>query len=118
MEKKLEVRPWGSFTRYTHNELSTVKIINVLPNQQLSLQYHEKREEFWRILRGTATLIIDGKTIQANPGEEFYIKKGESHRIAALGDEVEILEISFGEFDESDIVRLEDKYGRTSTPQK
>lgn len=118
MEKRLEVRPWGNFTRYTHNEPSTVKIITVLPNQQLSLQYHEKREEFWRVLRGVATLIVGDKTIQANPGDEFYIKKGEKHRIAATGDEVEILEISFGDFDESDIVRLEDKYGRTSTQEK
>jgi mannose-6-phosphate isomerase len=28
------------------------------------------------------------------------------------GDEVRVLEISFGEFDEDDIVRLDDVYGR------
>ena len=35
------------------------------------------------------------------------------HRLSTAGEsEVRILEISFGEFDEEDIVRLDDVYGR------
>jgi hypothetical protein len=37
----------------------------------------------------------------------------EEHRLSSASDEpVRILEISFGEFDEDDIVRAEDAYGR------
>jgi mannose-6-phosphate isomerase len=36
-----------------------------------------------------------------------------THRLSATGDTpVRILEISFGEFEENDVVRLEDIYGR------
>jgi mannose-6-phosphate isomerase len=37
------------------------------------------------------------------------------HRLSTAGEsEVRILEISFGEFDEEDIVRLDDVYGRVA----
>jgi mannose-6-phosphate isomerase len=107
-------RPWGSFTQFTHNEPTTVKIITVSPGQQLSLQYHTKRSEFWRILAGKPLITIDESTIEAKVGDEFTVPLQSKHRIAAQGEEVQILEVSFGTFDEDDIVRLEDKYGRVT----
>lgn len=112
LEKELVVRPWGNFIRYTQNQSSTVKIITVMAGEELSLQYHSKRSEFWRILRGNPTITIGEEVIQAKPGDEFSVGEGVNHRIAANENEVEILEIGLGEFDETDIVRLEDKYGR------
>lgn len=112
LQIKLEVRPWGKFVCYTHNQASTVKIITVSPNQQLSLQYHSKRSEFWKILKGDPTITIGNKVVMAVVGDEFFVDKGVQHRIAANENQVEILEIAFGDFDETDIVRLEDKYGR------
>lgn len=112
MKKLIDNRPWGNFIQYTHNELSTVKILTILPNQELSLQYHSKRREMWIVIKGHPSLIIGDKEIQANPGEEFEIEQGVEHQIKAGSDEVQIVEISFGEFDETDIVRLKDKYGR------
>lgn len=112
LETYSEERPWGSFTRFTNGEPSTVKIISVKPDQSLSLQYHEKREEFWRILSGEGSVTIGTETKPAHKGDEFFIKKGEHHRISAGAEGLEVLEISFGEFDENDITRLEDNYGR------
>jgi hypothetical protein len=37
------------------------------------------------------------------------------HRLSAANAPVRVLEVSFGEFDEHDIVRLEDAYGRTGS---
>lgn len=105
-------RPWGSFTRYTNNEQSTVKLLNVNQGEILSLQYHNKREEFWKVIKGNPVLVLGDDTKEATEGEEFIIPVGMKHRISALKDNVVILEISMGEFDEEDIVRLEDKYGR------
>jgi len=45
-------------------------------------------------------------------GESITIPKNTIHRIIGAGTEATILEISTGEFDESDIVRLEDDYKR------
>jgi mannose-6-phosphate isomerase-like protein (cupin superfamily) len=112
MALKTETRPWGTFIQFTFNEPSTVKIITVNPGQELSLQIHHKRREFWRILSGNPTITIDDKISEAHVGDEFEVPETAKHRIAAGDSEVQILEISFGTFDEDDIVRLEDKYGR------
>ncbi len=112
MEILTTKRPWGSFTRFTNNEPSTVKLINVNAGEQLSLQYHSKREEFWKVLSGSPEIIIGEEKFRAEVGDEFTVKTGMKHRISAPVDAVTILEIAQGEFDEEDIVRLEDKYNR------
>ena|SRR3989344_9455761 len=105
-------KPWGSFTRFTDNELSTVKLLYISEGEEFSLQYHSNRTEFWKILKGHPQIVIGDKTLNPNEGEEFTIEKLVKHRISALKDDVVVLEISKGEFDEDDIVRLEDKYNR------
>ena len=90
-----------------------MKILNVKPNQKLSLQYHKKRDEFWRVISGSANFVIDDQLKQGKTGDEFFIKKGQNHRIMTQDEHVQVLEVSFGEFDEDDIVRIEDKYNRT-----
>ncbi|HTE48519.1 MAG TPA: phosphomannose isomerase type II C-terminal cupin domain [Candidatus Paceibacterota bacterium] len=105
-------RPWGKFEQFTQNEMTTVKIISINRNSSLSLQYHNNREEFWRILSGHPEITIGENTVGAQPGDEFNVKKLEKHRIATKNDAVQILEIAFGDFAENDIIRIEDKYGR------
>jgi len=113
MKKYSEERPWGKFEQFTKNEPTTVKIITVKAGQSLSLQYHKKRSEFWRIVAGEGIITIDEREMPAKIGDEFSVDILEKHRIKAgqEGDLV-ILEIASGEFDEDDIVRLEDSYGR------
>ena len=105
-------KPWGRFEQFTHNEATTVKILSVSPNNSLSLQYHMHRAEFWRVLSGHPIITIDKKEINASPGDEFMIEEKALHRIATKDDAVQILEIAYGDFDEDDIIRVEDKYGR------
>lgn len=105
-------KPWGQFDQFTHNELSTVKVISINPDNLLSLQYHKNRSEFWRILSGHPLVTIGEKSTIAKPGDEFTVAKMEKHRLEAKDDAVQILEISSGDFDENDIIRIEDKYGR------
>lgn len=112
MEKYEEKRPWGKFERFTQNEVSTVKILTVKPGEQLSVQYHKKREEFWRVVSGECEVILGEETHKAKKGDEFFVPKETKHSIKTTDSKTEILEISFGEFDENDIVRVEDKYGR------
>lgn len=113
MKKYTEKRPWGKFEKYTENEKCCVKILFVNPNEEFSLQYHEKRDEFWKIIQGTAEIVIGDKKTQAKENDEFFIPAKEKHRAIAGAGVVKILEISFGDFDENDIIRLEDKYSRT-----
>ncbi|MBG0815958.1 phosphomannose isomerase type II C-terminal cupin domain [Planomonospora sp. ID82291] len=105
-------RPWGGFERYTLNEPTTVKIIDVAPGQRLSLQRHEHRDELWVALDPGAVFEIDGERITPAVGDRVLIRAGQTHRLSSSGPAVRILEIAFGHFDEDDIERLEDSYGR------
>ena len=106
-------KPWGRFEQYTHNLPCTVKIITVAPGGTLSRQYHQRRDELWVILDPGAIVELDGETLKPEPEEKLFIPRETIHRLSTKGDApVRILEISFGEFDEEDIVRLEDVYGR------
>ena len=107
-----EERPWGNFRQFTHNSPSTVKIIFVKKGEAFSLQYHERRTEFWRILRGTPEVTIGNSVMEGKVGDEFKIPPKTNHRVCSIGSDTEILEIAEGDFDEDDIVRIEDKYGR------
>ncbi|MFA5856982.1 MAG: phosphomannose isomerase type II C-terminal cupin domain [Candidatus Pacearchaeota archaeon] len=108
---KLVKKPWGDFKQFTLNEISTVKILTVKPKQKLSLQYHFKREEMWYFLTdGYAE--IGNKNKKYKKGDIVKIKKKMKHRLFSKDKTVEVLEVSYGEFDENDIVRLEDNYGR------
>ena len=112
MQNYIQTRPWGKFEEFTTNQKTTVKILTVEPNQELSLQFHNKRWEFWRILSGNPTIQIGDTKTEAKQEDSFEIPKKEKHRITSNDEQVKILEISFGDFDENDIVRLEDRYNR------
>ena len=108
-----EVRPWGNFERFTLNEKTTVKIVTVKAGEAISLQTHEHRDEFWRVLSGSGSIQIGEEVHQAHPGENYFSKRGGKHRVEGGADGLVFLEIAFGDFDEQDITRLEDKYGRS-----
>lgn len=94
------------------NTATTVKIITVAPDQILSLQSHKKRSEFWKVISGSGFVEIDGAREAVDLGDEKMIPLGAKHRMQAGPNGMRILEIAFGEFDEEDIIRYEDKYGR------
>lgn len=114
IEPFLEERPWGSFEEFCKNKECTVKILTLKPNEELSLQYHYNRAEFWKIIKGAATIEIDDKQTQGKEGDEFFIAKEKKHRIRTRDVPVSVLEISIGNFDEKDEIRLEDKYKRVT----
>lgn len=112
MNKEFTQKPWGSFERFTLNQKTTVKILKINKNSKLSLQYHKNRFEFWKILFGFGKVVLGNKIIDAKKGDEFEIPPNTLHRIITADSELEWLEIAFGEFDENDIVRIADDYGR------
>lgn len=111
-EKLTTTKPWGGFHQLAHNEHSTVKILWVEPGHQLSLQTHKLRSEFWYVLEGEMEVHLDGATITVTKDEHIFIPCGAKHRACGLTTTCRWLEIAFGHFDEDDIVRHEDVYGR------
>lgn len=107
-----EKRPWGRFERFTLNEQCTVKLIYLDGDKRLSLQYHNNRSEFWKVVKGPIRVQLGSETKTLQTGETITIPKKTNHRLIGAGTDAIILEISTGEFDEGDIVRLEDDYKR------
>ena len=109
-----ETRPWGEFSVIYEEGVVKMKRITVLPEQSLSLQMHHKREEYWVVLQGTATVTVGDKILQLKRGETVYIGKETRHRLANESKEnLIIAEMQIGEYlGEDDIVRFADHYGR------
>jgi mannose-6-phosphate isomerase len=114
MEVYSESRPWGRFEKFHENKPCTVKLIYVNAHSRLSLQYHGKRSEFWKVIKGTAMVELEGKTMILTEGETLTIPRQAKHRAGALDGGCVILEIAYGRFEESDIVRIEDDYQRAA----
>jgi mannose-6-phosphate isomerase len=103
------VRPWGKFINLA---VARVKILQIDPRQALSLQYHHKRSELWVVLSGKPYISVGQVATEYNPGSVIFIPAKETHQALAPDETVHILELSFGEFEETDIVRLQDPYNR------
>ncbi|MDP9197452.1 MAG: phosphomannose isomerase type II C-terminal cupin domain [Thermoproteota archaeon] len=108
-----ELRPWGRFEKFSENKPCTVKLLYINQGSRLSLQYHNKRNEMWKIIKGKAFVQVQDKELHLKEGEDVVIPSGAKHRVRAEDSDCVILELSFGEFDEGDIVRIEDDYKRT-----
>jgi len=108
-------RPWGSYDGVTEGERWQVKKIVVNPGASLSLQMHHHRAEHWIVVKGTAVVEKDGTEELVGENQSTYIPLGCRHRLSNPGRiPVEMIEVQSGPYlGEDDIVRFEDRYGRT-----
>ncbi len=107
-------RPWGWYDSIDEGKRFKVKRIQVKPKASLSLQKHYHRAEHWVVVKGTAEIICDDKTILLTENQSTYIPLGGIHRLTNPGTiPLEIIEIQSGSYlGEDDIVRFKDNYGR------
>ena len=110
-------KPWGHETIWARSDKYVGKIIHINAGQELSVQYHKKKDETICLLSGSMTYRVqdeDGalKDIRLAVGESFRNVPGTIHQMVAVTD-CDVLEVSTPELD--DVVRLSDKYGRAGT---
>jgi mannose-1-phosphate guanylyltransferase/mannose-6-phosphate isomerase len=108
-------KPWGCFDQFVLNTPCTVKILTCNPGQKLSLQRHRQRNEFWVALDAGVVVELDGQILTPDKNSQIWLPAGSTHRLscdASRTSPVRVMEISLGTFDENDIERLEDAYGR------
>lgn len=108
-------KPWGYEILFARTERYGAKVLFIRQGEQLSLQFHRVKDEVIYVHEGRIELEIGdpGGALDievVGPGKAFRLRPGTVHRWRALEDAV-VLEASTPEFD--DVVRLEDKYGRT-----
>ena len=110
-----EKRPWGMYRILLETPYTKVKEIVVNPNQRLSLQYHDYRSEVWTIVKGSGEFTDGENVTPVCAPNVLEIQQGDLHRITAGDEGITFIEVqlsSMGIFDEEDIVRLSDDYGR------
>lgn len=109
-----EERPWGSFTVLQTDSNYQVKRLVVNPGMRLSLQSHKYRAEHWFIVSGSGLVQLENEEIEVQKSDAIDIPIGAKHRITCISDDQLIfVEVQTGiSFDENDITRHEDDFGR------
>ena len=106
-------RPWGHYENLLDSNGYKVKRIVVNPEQQLSLQYHHKRSEYWTCVEGEGYVTIGEQVLHATAGKSYIIPLRERHRLRGGKNGITIIEVQLGDkCIEEDIVRLSDDYDR------
>jgi mannose-6-phosphate isomerase-like protein (cupin superfamily) len=109
-------KPWGYEVIWALSDDYCGKILFVRAGESLSLQFHRQKDESWLVHSGRAEIEMGepGDKIPnaevVGPGAAFRIRPGTIHRVKALEDTT-ILEVSTPQLE--DVVRLEDRYGRS-----
>jgi mannose-1-phosphate guanylyltransferase len=108
-------RPWGKYDSIDQGDRYQVKRITVKPGEKLSLQMHHHRAEHWIVVSGTAKVTIAASKQLLTENESIYIPIGAIHSLENPGKlPLEMIEVQSGSYlGEDDIVRFEDKYGRS-----
>jgi len=108
--------PWGNWQILDEHKSYKVKRVLIKPEQRLSYQSHEKREENWFIAAGSATVTLDNKDYELKTGDYIHIPVKAKHRIrnSSSNEDLIFIEIQRGSyFGEDDIQRYQDDYGRS-----
>lgn len=106
-------RPWGRYREYARNQTCTVWIVEMKPGEQGSLQSHNNFDELWIMLSDNAEVQVGDKMLTPKPFEEIFIPRGTKHRLSNRGDQLfRMMEVAYGNVQDNDKVRYEDKYGR------
>lgn len=110
-------KPWGYELRWGITDRYAGKVLHVKKGEALSLQYHERKDEFQYVIKGAVDIELGGPdgaltTHRMKAGDTLHVGPGTRHRLTAIEDS-DIFEVSTPEID--DVVRLDDRYGRAGT---
>lgn len=111
-------KPWGNETLWACTEHYVGKLLTVYSGEELSVQYHNHKDETMFVLTGQGiikfyTMEGDKPVLSAihsvRVGDSVHIPPKQIHSVEAITD-MEILEASTNHLD--DLVRVRDRYGR------
>ncbi|RDD35647.1 Alginate biosynthesis protein AlgA [Wolbachia endosymbiont of Cylisticus convexus] len=110
-----EIKPWGFYSVVLMGKDFLIKYLFINPLSCTSKQFHHYRDEYHIILSGVGCVSLDDKTYAITKNHVIEIPRKVFHRIEnkSTSFPLEIVEFQVGKFlSDSDIVRLDDVYGR------
>ena len=114
-------KPWGHEEIFAHVEGSYVgKTLHVTGGESLSLQWHHEKDETIAVLSGQVEIDLGAteeslRAVPLAPGESVHVPPGLLHRVRAITASVRVEASTAAPGWQEDVVRLEDRYGRTGT---
>jgi mannose-6-phosphate isomerase-like protein (cupin superfamily) len=110
-------KPWGHELWWAQADSYAGKLLYVNAGHRLSLQFHRAKDETSYVLSGRLRLLRgtsaeDLREDEIGHGFVWRVEPGIVHTIEAIEDSV-VIEVSTPELD--DVVRLEDRYGRSDS---
>lgn len=108
-------KPWGMEIIFAHTDNYVGKEIRINAGALLSRQYHREKDETIYVIQGPLLLEIGSEKIERielAANKSFHVPPRTIHRyIAPETGDCRLIEVSTTEL--TDVVRLEDNYGRT-----
>lgn len=135
----IKIKPWGftvgiqtksieKFIKYffPKSQISIEQIsprfLFINPNSQLSWQWHSRRNELWKVIKGPVGVILSENDIQTgirvtNTGNIVVVNQMVRHRLVGLKNFAIVAEVWINldinnPSNAEDIVRIEDSYNR------
>jgi mannose-6-phosphate isomerase-like protein (cupin superfamily) len=109
-------KPWGYELRFVRTDQYAGKVLFIKAGSQLSLQYHEQKDEALLVHSGQLELVLgkgEEQTVELlGANDAWHVTPGTVHRFRAVTDCL-LFEVSTPELE--DVVRIEDDYGREGT---
>lgn len=113
-QKKID-KPWGYEIHWTPTELPYMgKVLHINEGKRLSLQYHDKKQETWYLIKGRAKVIWDNDNkelveTELTTDRGYTCLVGQRHRLVGITD-CDVIEVSTPEIGTT--YRLEDDFKR------
>jgi mannose-6-phosphate isomerase-like protein (cupin superfamily) len=83
-----EVEPWaetcGQIRPLIEEHDGAAAEVHHVEIRDARLHYHEKTDEFYYVIRGQGTMVLDGEEIELHEGVVVYVPRGVRHK--AVGD--------------------------------
>lgn len=115
------VKPWGTEIKWAHTAHYVGKMLEILPQERLSIQYHNEKIETIMVLKGTGVVCFygmdeDGELIVTSRkyldvNNVIHITAKQIHSVEAGSNGLTLVEVSTNHL--NDLVRLHDKYNRS-----
>ena len=67
--------------------------VRIEANQSTDVSYHQVAEEFYYILSGTATAILDGASLSIRAGDFLRLPPGTRHAFVTADEPLEMLDV-------------------------
>jgi mannose-6-phosphate isomerase-like protein (cupin superfamily) len=79
-----EVQPWaetcGQIRCLIEAKDSAAGEVHHVEIDDAKLHYHERTDEFYYVITGRGTMVLDGEEIELHPGVVVYIPRGVKHK--------------------------------------